>query len=388
MARQVLIALAAATLGLGLPAAALSPAPGAISSSERLSRIIPPGMSLSGRGAEQTLRANRVAALLNANRHTPETQAAARQFLERFVENRQPLEYHAAAGMAVLVLGEASRSRALTPDELQVLRQLSGRFTTVQALARLLCSDAELRGQPEAARLESFDRLLAREGVCSQHAFLVLNGGSAPQALQRYWEGGPRFQATGRPAYEGIALQHYYCFRGMKFPSTGDEIAFLWSQIEAYYRRLAAEPRGPRRGQALREEARAATARLIEIGEPVVRFLLSDPRRLRGLADPEDIRSASGEQFELWIVKALPRKEFAPVLRELAACDLPSVRRAALDALERIDAGNPSPYGAHYVFSFGRPSGLCGRLGPQWSPGGGRGLASARALSLTCSSTT
>ena len=275
----------------------------------------------------------------------------ARWFLQRYADGLLQ-SYYAAASTAIVILGESASKDGLLPEERRILEQLLPKLHagTVPGLAKSVLLEDAFRGQPEELS-HAYRRCLGPPGVLE--GYLIFHGWQVEESLRDIWNNTERFQKYGKRNYEGVAGDHYFRFRAMKFPAVQAELEFLWGRILAQYERSSRLGEGPNDLEVYQfDEARAATARLIEIGRPAVPFLLAKSDFILRAADPQDPRSTIGDIYEIWVMRTLLDPAFTPLLKQLARCGSKKVENVALDALKRMECDDPYPYRALFVFQF------------------------------------
>ena len=347
------------------PAASPAPSEQKISATvlEKLQRLFQPGDTLKPEQLSDTLRAERVAHLFVRNANKVQVRQAAVWFLTKFLQDKQPFDYWAAAGMAIERLSEPGEPGGLTDEERAILQQMvgnnpkpMGRIDTVAEMALL---EDRLRGLSEEEKLPEYQKLLLRNDANGRNAFLIVRHYHVPPTLLHYWNGGPRFEKTGRPSYNGGAGQLYWQFRERKFASPEAEMTFLWGRIQDCYANLAAHPVLPDPYEELRcEEAFAATARFIEMGDAAVPFILKQRDFILSAYDPADAHTLTGFNFEMEIIRASRHPAFKPLLKELMRSGSKRTHGAALGTYNAIETDKPGSFVPHYIFEFDAPHGF------------------------------
>lgn len=280
-----------------------------------------------------------------------ERRETARWFLQCYADGLLQSHY-AAASTAIVILGESASRDGLLPEERRILEKLLPKLDAgpVPGLARSALFEDTFRGQPEELT-HAYRRWLGDPGVLQ--GYLIFRAWQVDESLRDIWNNTERFQKYGKRNYEGVAGDHYFRFRAMKFPTVQAELQYLWSRILAQYERSSRRGEGPTDLEVYQhEEARAATARLIEIGQPAVPFLLAKSDFILRAAEPQDPRSTVGDIYEIWVMRTLLDPAFTPLLQQLARCGSKKVENAALDALKRMERDDPYPYRTLYVFQF------------------------------------
>lgn len=298
-------------------------------------------------------------ALRGLDRLSPaEGREAARQFLDQYQPSLQA-GYHSLACTAVYLIGEAAASQGLTLDELRLLEKLAAQFDvgSLPGLAAAVLAEDRVRGLPPVERAQAIRHLWgASTGMRS--GYLLLHHYQIPETMRDSWERGERWEKYRKRNYEESAGDYYFRFRAKKFPTVQAELEFLWERILAQYARSARPGQKPDDLEVYQfEEARAATARMIEIGPPAVSFLLDRSDFILRAADPQDPRSTVGDIYEIWVMRALLDPAFTSLLQRLARCGSPKVEKAAQDALARMERDDPYPYRGLFVFHFLPPMG-------------------------------
>ena len=330
---------------------------------EKLQRLFQPGDILKPDQLSDTLRAERVAHLFVRDANKAQVRQAAVWFLSKFLQDKQPFDYWAAAGMAIERLSEPQEPGGLTDEERAILQQMvgnnpkpMGRIDTVAEMALL---EDRLRGLTEEEKLPEYQKLLQRNNPNGQNAFLIIRHYHVPPALLHYWNGGPRFEKTGRPSYDGVAGQLYWQFRERKFASPEAEMTFLWKRIEDCYANLVAHPVLPDPYAELRyQEAFAATSRFIEMGDAAVPFVLKQRDFILSAYDPADAHALTGFNFEMEIIRASRHPAFKPLLKELMRSGSKRTHGAALGTYNAIETDKPGSFVPHYIFEFDAPHGF------------------------------
>ena len=351
----------------GAPPAAVAPVPleQKVSATvvEKLQRLFQPGDILKPEQLSDTLRAERVAHLFVRNANKAQVRQAAVWFLTKFLQDKQPFDYWAAAGMAIERLSEPGAPGGLTDEERAILQQMVGNnpkpMGRIDTVAEMVLLEDRLRGLSEEEKLPEYQKLLLRNDADGRNAFLIVRHYHVPPTLLHYWNGGPRFEKTGRPSYNGGAGQLYWQFRERKFASPEAEMTFLWGRIQDCYANLAAHPVLPDPYEELRcEEAFAATARFIEMGDAAVPFILKQRDFILSAYDPADAHALTGFNFEMEIIRASRHPAFKPLLKELMRSGSKRTHGAALGAYHAIETDRPSSFVPHYIFCFDPPHGF------------------------------
>jgi hypothetical protein len=351
----LLLVVGAAASGRG----AAAPSPGAVLRLE-LERIVEPDI-VAGKGRGEAfpgrpavIRGDRALRCLERLERVSERRDASLWFAERYHESLTH-DYYNAACQATLYLGEAALGAPLRDRERRVLAHFSKEVGgSLPHLAKAALLEDQLRGQAREARDEVWLPNLAT----GLGGYLLLHEYRVPPRLQGFWETGNRWETYRKRAYEGSAGEHYFRFKAMRFATIQAEMEFLWDRILAQYERSSKPGVGPDDLELYQfEEARAATARLIEIGDQVVPFLLAKREFILQAADPSGPRARVGDIYELWVAAATLHPGYKPLAQKLAACGQRKVERRARDVLNRMLADDPYPYRALFVYQFRTPVG-------------------------------
>ena len=304
-----------------------------------------------------------VAHLFVRDANKAQVRQAAVWFLSKFLQDKQPFDYWAAAGMAIERLSETHEPNGLSEEERAVLQQMVGNNSEpmgrIDTVAEMTLLEDRLRGLSEEEKLPEYQKLLQRNDANTRHAFLIVRHYHVPPALVHYWNGGPHFQLTGRPSYEPVAGQYYWRFREKKFASLEAEMTFLWGRIQDCYAKYDSGAVFPRGYEGYRDqEAFAATARFIEMGDDAVPFLLKQRDFIMSAYDPADAHFRTGFNFELEIISASRHPAFKPLLKELMRSGSKRTHESALGTYNAIEMDKPGSFVPHYIFCFDPPNGF------------------------------
>ena len=330
----------------------------------RMQRLFPNNEAMKHGPLSDSVRASRAAHLFVRYGDKPEIREAAVWFLNKFAQEKHPYDYWGAAGMAIIRLHEQAKKEGLIEDEKAALRQVIGQNNSqsssrIDTVAAMVLLEDSLRGLSEKEKLPEYEKFIANDIGNRGNAFLIVRHYQVPTSLQRYWNGGPRFAKTGRPSYEGMAGQWYYRYGDMKFVSSEAEMQFLFGRIQECYATIVLKPDLPEPYGELRfQEAFAATARLIEMGDVVVPFLLKQEEFIMSAYGADEAHDKVGFNFELEVIRANRNAAFKPLLRRLVRSANKNTHYWAAQALDAIERDKPSDFVPHYVFYFDPPNGI------------------------------
>lgn len=330
---------------------------------QQLQRLLPDSAAMKHVEFGGNPRQERAAHLFVRYGDKPDIREAAVWFLQKYVAERQPPDFYAAAGLAIVRLYGQAKTDGLTDEEKAALQQVVGNnpqpIGRIDTVAEMVLLEDRLRGLSDEEKLPEYEKLLKRNDPNGRHAFLIARHFQVPPSLLYHWKGGPRFQVTGQPSFEGTAGQWYWRYRDMKFVSPEAEMQFLFGRIQECYAYKALKPTLPPVLEGYRyDEAFAATARLIEMGDVVVPFLLKQEEFIMTAYGAEEGHDRTGFNFELEVMRANRNAAFKPLLLRLVRSANKNTHYWAALTLDAIQRDAPSNWVAHYIFEFDAPVGF------------------------------
>lgn len=305
--------------------------------------------------SDSYFRGNQAAALIEKHEGRAEGRTLALLMLQKYRGGLSE-DYFYAACLAALHLGREALRAPLTEAERSALSAFPwkrGETTDClagQAVASLAVDSG--RDLPEEEQAHAYASVLNYETRIARGIYLI-HRGELPPRFRNFLVGLNAFSLDGTLLLEqrSPAFQ-YFTFRRMKFGSLQEELEFLWQKIRLY-QATNLRNRNELTGE-MHNSARAATQRLIEIGEPAGTFILARIGDLAAAAQPGDPRYGTRlyEYMELWAPRATLDRRFLPIARLLKDSGNESLSLATRDLIRRIEANAPYPYLASNIYVY------------------------------------